>query len=210
MNDLIKMDLQFFAEQPQPADADETARDEEVQEEKTLTQDEVNRLISQQKSKAKDEALKEAEKDYQDKLDSAVQQAISDYEAKSKMNADELAEYKAKEAQEKHQKELQDAQAKIDELTRINQQRQIKDESVTKLNELNIPVTETTLSLVSAGSLDDMSERAGLLAQFANSLKNEYSTATEPSTSGKNNFSSGTAKSRRDLFESANIIKNKK
>ena len=161
--------------------------------------------------------LEKKDEDYQKQLDelktnqeTAIQQAISDYEAKSKMNADELAEYKAKEAEEKHQKELQDAQAKIDELTRINQQRQIKDESVTKLNELNIPVTETTLSLVSAGSLDDMSERAGLLAQFANSLKNEYSTATEPSTSGKNNFSSGTAKSRRDLFESANIIKNKR
>lgn len=182
--DLMKMDLQFFSEEEQPADADETARDEEVQEEKTLTQDEVNRLISQQKSKAKDEALKEAEKDYQDKLDSAVQQAISDYEAKSKMNADELAEYKAKEAQEKHQKELQDAQAKIDELTRINQQRQIKDESVTKLNELNIPVNETTLSLVSAGSLDDMSERAGLLAEYTNVLKNEFSTSTTPSGSG--------------------------
>lgn len=181
--DLMKMDLQFFAEEEQPADAQGAAEDDGSQGEK-LSKDEVSRLISQQKSKAKDEAKKELEKEYEVKLEESVKAAIAEHEAKSKMNADELAEYKQKESEEKYQKELREAQDKIDELTRINQQRQIKDESVNKLNELNIPVNEATLSLVNAGSLDDMSARAGLLAEYTNALKNEFSTSTTPTGSG--------------------------
>lgn len=161
-------------------EATETENTEQVDtQEPTVKVAEMKRRLSQ-----KDEDYQKQIDKLQREQDEKIQAAIEAYEEKSKLSADELAEYKAKEAQEKHQKELQEAQAKIDELTRINQQRQIKDESVTKLNELNIPVNETTLSLVSAGSLDDMSERAGLLAEYTNVLKNEFSTSTTPSGSG--------------------------
>lgn len=179
---LMKMNLQMFADDnPEGAEPEGGTdnHDNPQPDEPTVKVAEMKRRLDKQSE------------DYQKQLDElktsqekAIQQAIADYEAKSKMNADELADYKQKEAEAKHQKELEDAQSKIDELTRINQQRQIKDESVTKLNELNIPVNETTLSLVSAGSLDDMSERAGLLAEYTNVLKNEFSTSTTPTGGG--------------------------
>ena len=162
-------------------EATETENIEQVDtQEPTVKVAEMKRRLSQ-----KDEDYQEQIEKLQQDQDDKIQAAIEAYEEKSKLSADELAEYKQKESEEKYQKELEAKQKEIEELTRINQQRQIKDESVSKLNELNIPVNETTLSLVDAESLEGMAERAALLAQFSSTLKNELGAATQPIVGGK-------------------------
>lgn len=162
-------------------EATETENIEQVDtQEPTVKVAEMKRRLSQ-----KDEDYQKQIEKLQREQDDKIQAAIEAYEEKSKLSADELAEYKQKESEEKYQKELEAKQKEIEELTRINQQRQIKDESVTKLNELNIPVNETTLNLVDAESLEGMAERAALLAQFSSTLKNELGASTQPIVGGK-------------------------
>lgn len=179
---MMKFNLQYFAE-PDPEE-DETDPEDDPkgsdQDEPVVKIAEMKRRLSQKD----DDYQKQIEK-LQREQDEKIQAAIEAYEEKSKLSADELAEYKQKEAEEKYQKELEAKQKEIEELTRINQQRQIKDESVSKLNELNIPVNETTLSLVDAESLEGMAERAALLAQFSSTLKNELGASTQPIVGGK-------------------------
>ena len=69
---------------------------EEKETPKMLTQDEVNRLIAQSKSKAKDEAKKELEAEYQEQLQSEVEEA----KRLAKMNEDEQAAHQLKKLQE--------------------------------------------------------------------------------------------------------------
>lgn len=76
----------------------EEIQEEEVVEveEKLLTQEEVNRLIAQSKSKAKEEAKKELEAKYQEQLQSEVEEA----KRLAKMNEDEQQEHQLKKLQE--------------------------------------------------------------------------------------------------------------
>lgn len=76
---------------------EETQEEEVVEvEEKLLTQEEVNRLIAQSKSKAKEEAKKELEAKYQEQLQSEVEEA----KRLAKMNEDEQQEHQLKKLQE--------------------------------------------------------------------------------------------------------------
>ena len=179
---MMKLNLQYFSEPDLEDDKTEQEDDSKGsnQDEQVVKIAEMKRRLSQ-----KDEDYQEQIEKLQQEQDNKIQAAIEAYEEKSKLSADELAEYKQKESEEKYQKELEAKQKEIEELTRINQQRQIKDESVSKLNELNIPVNETTLSLVDAESLEGMAERAALLAQFSSTLKNELGAATQPIVGGK-------------------------
>ena len=133
---------------------------------------------------------KEQEK-YQQQIDElkanqedAIQKAYEKAQAEAKMSADELAEYKQKEAERKHQEEIEKRDKQIAELTKVQRQREIKDESINKLSELNIAVNDRTLSLVSAESLDVMAERAEMLATVISEVKNEYAGSEPPRTSG--------------------------
>lgn len=114
----------------------------------------------------------------------AIQKAYEKAQAEAKMSADELAEYKQKEAERKHQEEIEKRDKQIAELTKAQRQREIKDESINKLSELNIAVNDRTLSLVSAESLDGMAERAEMLAKVISEVKNEYAGSEPPRTSG--------------------------
>lgn len=145
---------------------------------------------------------KEQEK-YQQQIDElkanqedAIQKAYEKAQAEAKMSADELAEYKQKEAERKHQEEIEKRDKQIAELTKVQRQREIKDESINKLSELNIAVNDRTLSLVSAESLDGMAERAEMLAKVISEVKNEYAGSEPPRTSG-----GSVAKAHDDPFD---------
>lgn len=73
-----------------------TEQVEEKEEPKMLSQDEVNRLIAQSKSKAKEEAKKELEAEYQEQLQSEVEEA----KRLAKMNEDEQQKHQLKKLQE--------------------------------------------------------------------------------------------------------------
>lgn len=73
-----------------------TEQVEEKEEPKMLSQDEVNRLIAQSKSKAKEEAKKELEAEYQEQLQSEVDEALR----LAKMNEDEQQAHRLKKMQE--------------------------------------------------------------------------------------------------------------
>lgn len=160
-------------------EAVETNEEVDTREEPTVKVAEMKRRIEKEQEK------------YQQQIDElkanqeeAIQKAYEKAQAEAKMSADELAEYKQKEAERKHQEEIEKRDKQIAELTKKERRREIKDESINKLSELNIEVNDHTLSLVSAETLDGMSERAEALSKVINEVKNQYGGSEPPKVSG--------------------------
>lgn len=158
----------------------ETEKNENVDtQEKAVKVEEMQRRLSkeQEKYEKQIEELKANQ-------DEAIQVAIKRAQEEAKLSGKELEEYKQREAERKHQAEIDERDAKINELLKAQNQREIKDEAINKLSELNIPVNENTLALVNADALEGMAEKAEQLAKIISTVKSDYAGSTPPNTSG--------------------------
>lgn len=178
MKDLLKMNLQMFAE---PENKEDEAKEtvDTPNDEPTVKVAEMKRRLEKEQEKFKQEI-----EDIKNQQAAAVKEAYEKAQAEAKMSADELQEYKKKEADRKYQEEKEAYEKQIAELTKEKKQREIRDESINKLNELNLAVNDESLSLVSADSLDGMAEKAEKLARLINNEKNRLASTDAPTVGG--------------------------
>lgn len=143
---------------------------------KTLTQEEVNRLIAQAKSKAKDEAKKE----FDASVEERIKQAVEEAEKRSKMSAKELEELRQKDIQRK----IEEKDARIAELELQNTRRELKDGAIEILSERKLPVNDRVLKLVVKDTGEATETAINDLAEIIKEIKNEFASSEPPITSG--------------------------
>lgn len=187
-----KMDLQFFAEN------EEEVEETEEKQEDTLTQEEVDRIVAQQKSKAKEEARKELESEYLEKAKELAQQKIEDEKAKQELNSDELEKYYKNQLQ----KMQDDFDSKVAEYQAKENERELKDLSIRLLGEKNLPINDKVLFFVVKENEANTRQAIDDLADILLDAKNQ-SAVHEPTLGG------GTIKGNKGLkqtFDDARII----
>lgn len=170
------------------------SEEQKQQDEQTVKVAEMKRRL------AKEEEKHQAELDeLKEQQSMLIKEAVEKAKAEAQMSEKELRDYKEQEAQYEQQ---------IQELMAEKKQREIRDESINKLGELGIVVNDRTLDLVSAGSLEAMSEKAEQLASVLNDVKNEFASSKAPISGGGRQIK-GDNQSLGDFFRAGNIIKNK-
>lgn len=140
---------------------------EEKETPKMLTQDEVNRLIAQSKSKAKDEAKKELEAEYQEQLQSEVEEA----KRLAKMNEDEQAAHQLKKLQEE-----------LESLKKKDAQYGLAKEASKMLAENKIIADEMTLRFVVK---DTAEETQTAVKEFVELINTKVEQGIKEALSGK-------------------------
>lgn len=156
--------------------ATETETNEQVDtQEPTVKVAEMKRRIEQEQKKAQEqiEAMNQT-------LEQRIAEEVAKAQELSKLNGKELEDYKQKEQQKKYEDEIAKRDAELEQLRQENLQRTIRDEAHTKLTELNVTITPETISLVAGQSLDEMAEKAELLAKYTTAIKNQFAGSDAP------------------------------
>ena len=158
----------------------ETENIEQVDtQEPTVKVAEMKRRIEAERTKAQ-EQIEELNKSMEQRIAEEVKKA----QEVAQLNGKELEEYKQKEQQKKYEDEIAKRDAELEKLRQENLQRTIRDEAHTKLTELNINITPETISLVEGNTLDEMAEKAELLAKYTTAIKNHFAGSDAPISSG--------------------------
>lgn len=160
--------------------ATETETNEQVDtQEPTVKVAEMKRRIEQEQKKAQEqiEAMNQT-------LEQRIAEEVAKAQELAKLNGKELEEYKQKEQQKKYEDEIAKRDAELEQLRQENLQRTIRDEANTKLAELNVTITPETISLVAGQSLDEMAEKAELLARYTAAIKNQFAGSDAPLSGG--------------------------
>lgn len=144
-----------------------TEQVEEKEEPKMLSQDEVNRLIAQSKSKAKEEAKKELEAEYQEQLQSEVEEA----KRLAKMNEDEQQEHQLKKLQEE-----------LETLKKKEAQYGLAKEASKMLTENKIMADEKTLRFVVK---DTAEETQAAVKEFVELINEKVEQGVKEALAGK-------------------------
>lgn len=177
-------------------------QDDKVEEkqEPTVTVAELKRRL------AKVEEAKQQEiESLKEETDKAIKSAVEAAKKEASLSGKELAEYQEKERQRKHQEEIEERDKKIQELLHESKRREIRDESIKKLNELEISVNDDSLSLIQADSFDDMKAKAEMLSKLVKEAKSKNARSTPPITSGGK--VSKTYESEFDILDKHKITK---
>lgn len=185
----------------------ETKDDVDAQETKTVTVEEMQRRIAKEKEKQDElnQALEGYKSGESERIQAAVQSALEEAEKTRKMNADQLAEYKQKEAERKHQQELEKLNAQIAEFQQKERMAEIKDIAIQKLNEFNIKTDEKVINLVLADEPETTSNRIEALNELLTAERNKYIGQDAPLTGG--GIGSNKPSSFTDILDNARIIK---
>lgn len=188
----MKFDLQYFADEPN-----------EPAKEKLLTQEEVDRLIAQNKSKAKEEAQKEYAEEMS-KLKSAYETQLE--EATSKLTKDDQSSLelaKASRSIDDLNSKLAQLQEENNKLTGEIKQSQLRDAAIETLTEKNLPVNDSVLGLVIRGNVDDTLKAIDAFNETLLTQQKQDAQSTAPKTS----YSLGQSnESPQDIFRNANIL----
>ena len=188
----MKFDLQYFAEGDDPEGK-----------ENLLTQEEVDRLIAQNKSKAKEEAQKEYAEEMA-KLKSAYETQLE--EATSKLNKDDQSSLelaKASRSIDELNGKLAKLQEENNKLTGEIKQSQLRDAAIETLTEKNLPVNDSVLGLVIRGNVEDTLKAIDAFNETLLTQQKQDAQSAAPKTS----YSLGqSTESRQDIFRNANIL----
>lgn len=192
--EMLKLNLQLFAEDTEGNP--EAGNDDDKQEEskdKTLTQEEVNRLIAIAKSKAKEEAKKEQNAEF-DTLKAELEEL-----RKNSMTTSQLKEYEEEERKRKDaakDKELAELKAQLN-------QRDMKDKAIATLSEKGLPVNEKTLSIVVKDTAEETLSMIDVVAELLTDQKRE--SAKTPPPIGSGGMGQSESVSNDNLFKKARI-----
>ena len=197
----MEFNLQYFAENEE---VDTTASDVETEtEQQTLTQEEVNRLIAQNKSKAK----AQAEKEYQKQMDELKAQYESQLnEVKSKLGdkdreAFDLQTAKAEIA--KLQKALDEERNQKATLSEQITKATLKDKAISLLSERNLPTNEAMLEMVVKDNAEDTVKAIEAMTTLLSEQRKASAVSTPPIKSGG---LGGETKTPTEIFRNANIL----
>lgn len=127
-------------------------------EEKLLTQEEVNRLIAQNKSKAKEEARKELEKEMREQLEAEVEEA----KRLAKLNDDERRE-----------EEFKKLQQELEEFKRKDAYNGLAREASKMLSEHSIQSTEGILRFVVKDTAEETQDAVNEFVKLVNAKVEE-------------------------------------
>ena len=174
--------------------------EQEDKQEPTVTVAELKRRLA----KVEEAKQQEIEK-LKNETDKAIESAVEAAKKEASLSGKELAEYQEKERQRKHQEEIEERDKKIQELLQESKRREIRDESIKKLNELEISVNNDSLSLIQADSFDDMKAKAEMLSKLVKEAKSKNAQSTPPITSGGK--VSKTYESEFDILDKHKITK---
>ena len=172
-------------------------------EQQTLTQEEVNRLIAQNKSKAKAQAEKEYQKQM-DELKSQYENQLN--EVKSKLGdkdreAFDLQTAKAEIA--KLQKALDDERNEKATLSEQITKATLKDKAIGLLSERNLPTNEAMLEMVVKDNAEDTVKAIEAMTTLLSEQRKVSAISTPPITSGG---LGGETKTPTEIFRNANIL----
>ena len=197
----MEFNLQYFAENEE---VDTTASDVETEtEQQTLTQEEVNRLIAQNKSKAKAQAEKEYQKQMED-LKTQYENQLN--EVKSKLGdkdreAFDLQTAKAEIA--KLQKALDEERNQKATLSEQITKATLKDKAISLLSERNLPTNEAMLEMVVKDNAEDTVKAIEAMTTLLSEQRKASAVSTPPIKSGG---LGGETKTPTEIFRNANIL----
>ena len=197
----MEFNLQYFAENEE---VDTTASDVETEtEQQTLTQEEVNRLIAQNKSKAKAQAEKEYQKQMED-LKAQYENQLN--EVKSKLGdkdreAFDLQTAKAEIA--KLQKALDEERNQKATLSEQITKATLKDKAIGLLSERNLPTNEAMLEMVVKDNAEDTVKAIEAMTTLLSEQRKASAVSTPPIKSGG---LGGETKTPTEIFRNANIL----
>lgn len=197
----MKFNLQYFAENEE---ADTTASEVETEtKQQTLTQEEVNRLIAQNKSKAKAEAEKELKQQIDD-MQSNYESQLS--EVKSKLGDKDREAFDLQTAKaeiEKLQKELADERAEKTTLSEQITKATLKDKAISLLSERKLPTNEAMLEMVVKDNAEDTVKAIEAMTTLLSEQRKDSAKSEPPIASGG---LGGTTETPTEIFRSANIL----
>ena len=172
-------------------------------EQQTLTQEEVNRLIAQNKSKAKAQVEKEYQKQMED-LKTQYENQLN--EVKSKLGdkdreAFDLQTAKAEIA--KLQKALDEERNQKATLSEQITKATLKDKAISLLSERNLPTNEAMLEMVVKDNAEDTVKAIEAMTTLLSEQRKASAVSTPPIKSGG---LGGETKTPTEIFRNANIL----
>lgn len=164
-NELMKMNLQYFADQ------EESQEEKQTETEKTVTVGEMKRRLGE---------LEERFKSEREGLKKSYEDALEEYKAEQELNGQELQKFREKKAEE-------DKQALLDEIEDLKNQankRALQDEAIKVLGERKLPVTDKVLAFVVKDTADDTLEAISAMESIIKEVKKDFVNQGSPLVSG--------------------------
>ena len=197
----MEFNLQYFAENEE---VETNASDVETEtEQQTLTQEEVNRLIAQNKSKAK----AQAEKEYQKRMDELEAQYKSQLnEVKSKLGDKDREAFDLQTAKAEIAKLQEALDAERNEKATLSEQitkATLKDKAIGLLSERNLPTNEAMLEMVVKDNAEDTVKAIEAMTTLLSEQRKASAVSTPPIKSGG---LGGETKTPTEIFRNANIL----
>ena len=172
-------------------------------EQQTLTQEEVNRLIAQNKSKAK----AQAEKEYQKRMDELEAQYKSQLnEVKSKLGDKDREAFDLQTAKAEIAKLQQALDEERNQKATLSEQvtkATLKDKAIGLLSERKLPTNEAMLEMVVKDNAEDTVKAIEAMTTLLSEQRKASAISTPPITSGG---LSGETQTPTEIFRNANIL----
>ena len=172
-------------------------------EQQTLTQEEVNRLIAQNKSKAKAQAEKEYQKQMED-LKAQYENQLN--EVKSKLGDKDREAFDLQTAKAEIAKLQQALDEERNQKATLSEQitkATLKDKAIGLLSERNLPTNEAMLEMVVKDNAEDTVKAIEAMTTLLSEQRKASAVSTPPIKSGG---LGGETKTPTEIFRNANIL----
>ncbi|WP_373786694.1 capsid assembly scaffolding protein Gp46 family protein [Jeotgalibaca porci] len=172
-------------------------------EQQTLTQEEVNRLIAQNKSKAKAQAEKEYQKQMED-LKAQYENQLT--EVKSKLGDKDREAFDLQTAKAEIAKLQQALDEERNQKATLSEQitkATLKDKAIGLLSERKLPTNEAMLEMVVKDNAEDTVKAIDAMTTLLSEQRKESAISTPPITSGG---LGGETQTPTEIFRNANIL----
>lgn len=185
--DLLKMNLQYFAEDPNDKGGSKDDPDNPKDPEEPNTEDEKTVSVAEMQRRIKKE--QERFEDYQRELEDKFEEKLNEAEKLRKMNEEEKQKYE----QEKKDK-------RIEELENQLNRHGLEKEATSMLAEHDIPISDEVFNVVVGGDADQTKEKVDWFVELIDGIAEKKiedykkgetpkSTKGAPSSASKNPFS---------------------
>lgn len=173
--DLMKMDLQFFAEPDAPDTEPDDAGAEDTENVAMVSVAELQRRLAKAEEKFNEEKT-----NLESSFEGRMQEAIEKAKTEAQMTGKELQEYKAKEAERK----LQELRDENERLKLESTKRELRDEAMRTLGEKGMTVNDKVLAFVVKDTAEETLQAIDDMAELFKLQKEAFAQTTPPRTSG--------------------------